>query len=175
MTFLGFFYNFLQISKVSLKKKREKLKQCWAYLSRSGPNPGGKRARPCPRCKLCKKGPGGLTIPLRVLTNIPCVADLLHLSPPPFFSLHAEILDSEPHREPSSGELDWPEGAKTGAPEWQTPNRIPPAHFPQHNFTKGYLVCSGRSDRRPCGQLNAFSAIGGGLVQSDGSTSITGM
>jgi hypothetical protein len=51
----------------------------------------------------------------------------------------------------------------------------PPAHFPQHNFTKGYLVCSGRSDRRPCGQLNAFPAIGGGLVQSDGLTSITGM
>jgi hypothetical protein len=86
-----------------------------------------------------------------------------------------EVPDGAPHREPSSGELDWPEGAKIGAPEWQTPNWTPPAHFPQHNFTKGYLVCSGRSDRRPCGQLNAFPTIGGGLVQSDGSTSITGM
>jgi hypothetical protein len=172
LTFLSFFYNFLQISKVLEKKKREKCEQCWAHFSRSGPNPGGKRARP--RCKLCKKGPGGLTIPLRVLATIPYVTDPLHLSPPPFFSLHAEILDGEPHREPSSGELDWPDGAKTGASEWQTPNRTPPSHFPQHNFTKGYLVCSGRSDRGPCGQMHAFPTIGGGLVQSGGSTSITG-
>jgi hypothetical protein len=37
-TFLGFFYNFLQISKVLLKKKREKLKQCWADSSPGGPS-----------------------------------------------------------------------------------------------------------------------------------------
>jgi hypothetical protein len=40
LTFLGFFYNFLQISKVSLKKKREKLKQCWAEFNPGGPSPG---------------------------------------------------------------------------------------------------------------------------------------
>jgi hypothetical protein len=50
LTFLSFFYNFLQISKVSEKKKREKCEQCWAHFSRSGPNPGGKRARSRPRC-----------------------------------------------------------------------------------------------------------------------------
>jgi hypothetical protein len=40
LTFLGFSYNFLQISKVSLKKKREKLKQCWAEFNPGGPSPG---------------------------------------------------------------------------------------------------------------------------------------
>jgi hypothetical protein len=30
LTFLGFFYNFLHISKVGQKKKREKKKQYWA-------------------------------------------------------------------------------------------------------------------------------------------------
>jgi hypothetical protein len=39
-TFLEFFYNFLQISKVLLKKKREKLKQCSAEFNPGGPTMG---------------------------------------------------------------------------------------------------------------------------------------
>jgi hypothetical protein len=39
LTFLPFFYNFLQISNVSLKKKKkEKLKQYWAKSSPSRPS-----------------------------------------------------------------------------------------------------------------------------------------
>jgi hypothetical protein len=67
LTFLGFFYNFLQISKVSLKKKREKLKQCWAEFKPSGPSPGGKRARPRPCWQLCEKALGVLDNPKWVL------------------------------------------------------------------------------------------------------------
>jgi hypothetical protein len=44
LTFLGFFYHFLQLFKVLLKKKKEKLEQCWAPFDFSGPGPG-KRAR----------------------------------------------------------------------------------------------------------------------------------
>jgi hypothetical protein len=40
LIFLSFFYNFLQISQVSLKKKRKKLKQCWAKFNPGGPSLG---------------------------------------------------------------------------------------------------------------------------------------
>jgi hypothetical protein len=40
LTFLGFFYHFLQLFKVLLKKKKEKLEQCWADSSPGGPSPG---------------------------------------------------------------------------------------------------------------------------------------
>jgi hypothetical protein len=33
-----------------------------------------------------------------------------------------EVPDGAPHRELNSDELDWPEGAKTGAPEYLTLN-----------------------------------------------------
>jgi hypothetical protein len=65
-TFLGFFYNFLQISKVLLKKKREKLKQCWADSSPGGPSQV-ESARPRLRWQLCKKAIGVLANPKWVL------------------------------------------------------------------------------------------------------------
>jgi hypothetical protein len=40
LTFLGFCYHFLQLFKVLLKKKKEKLEQCWAQFVFSGPGPG---------------------------------------------------------------------------------------------------------------------------------------
>jgi hypothetical protein len=45
-TILGFFYNFLWISKVLLKKKRKKMEQDWASSSPVGPTQREKRARP---------------------------------------------------------------------------------------------------------------------------------
>jgi hypothetical protein len=39
LTFLGFFYHFLQLFKVLLKKKKGKLEQCWAQFVFSGPGP----------------------------------------------------------------------------------------------------------------------------------------
>jgi hypothetical protein len=54
LTFLPFFYNFLQISKDLQKKKREKREQCWAQFDRSGPSLGGKRA---PALQALQKGP----------------------------------------------------------------------------------------------------------------------
>jgi hypothetical protein len=68
-----------------------------------------------------------------------------------------------------------PEGTKTGAPDWQTPNRSPSEHFPQHNFKNGDLGCSGHGNSADNPKISAFSMMGGGLVQSDRSTSITGM
>ena len=43
LTFLSFFYNFLQFPKASLKKKKEKTKQYWAGFSPGGPITQGKR------------------------------------------------------------------------------------------------------------------------------------
>jgi hypothetical protein len=65
-TFLGFFYNFLQISKVILKKKREKLKQCWDDSCPGGPSQV-ESARPRPRWQLCEKALGVLANPKWVL------------------------------------------------------------------------------------------------------------
>jgi hypothetical protein len=46
LTFLLFFYNFLQISKVGQKKKREKMKQFWAESGPGGhPTQESTRAR----------------------------------------------------------------------------------------------------------------------------------
>jgi hypothetical protein len=55
LTFLPFFYNFLQISQVLQKKKRKKLKQFWAKSSPDGPTQV-ESARP--RCGLCRKALG---------------------------------------------------------------------------------------------------------------------
>jgi hypothetical protein len=60
LTFLPFFCNFLQISKVGKKKKREKMKQCWAKSGPGGPTCTGKRARPRPCWQLCEKALGVL-------------------------------------------------------------------------------------------------------------------
>jgi hypothetical protein len=48
LTFLSFFYNFLQISKVLLKKKRENPEQYWAESSPYDPSPGKMCTRPRP-------------------------------------------------------------------------------------------------------------------------------
>jgi hypothetical protein len=57
LTFLPFFYNFLQISQVLQKKKRKKLKQFWAKSSLGGPTQV-ESARSRPRCGLCRKALG---------------------------------------------------------------------------------------------------------------------
>jgi hypothetical protein len=63
-TILAFFYNFLQISKVPLKKKRKNFKQYWANSSPGGPSPSGfVRARPRPRGRFCAEALGVLTKP----------------------------------------------------------------------------------------------------------------
>jgi hypothetical protein len=73
-----------------------------------------------------------------------------------------------------SGEhLDRPEGAKTGGPEWRTPNWISPEQFPSNNFTNGALKHPGHGDRAGDPKNNVFPAIGGDLIQLGGSVSIT--
>jgi hypothetical protein len=57
LTFLGCFYNFLQISNNEQKKKREKCEQCWAEFKPGGPSLGGKRARPRPCWQTCTEAP----------------------------------------------------------------------------------------------------------------------
>jgi hypothetical protein len=55
--------------------------------------------------------------------------------------------------------LDWPDHAKTGTPERQTPNSSPINGFPSLNFTNGYPVCSGHGDRGHRGQTTALPVI----------------
>jgi hypothetical protein len=47
-TILGFFYNFLHISKAGQKKKRGKSEQCWAEIKPGGPGPRGIARAPAP-------------------------------------------------------------------------------------------------------------------------------
>jgi hypothetical protein len=53
LTFLGFFYTFLRILKVLLKRKKERLQQYWANSSPDGPTTQGIEARP--RWRLYRK------------------------------------------------------------------------------------------------------------------------
>jgi hypothetical protein len=55
LTFLGFFYHFLQLFKFLLKKKNEKLEQCWANSSPDGPSPG--ENGPARALAVLRKGP----------------------------------------------------------------------------------------------------------------------
>jgi hypothetical protein len=45
LVFLAFFYNFLWISKASLKKKKKIFQQCWARTDPTGPTRNRKRGR----------------------------------------------------------------------------------------------------------------------------------
>jgi hypothetical protein len=54
-TILAFFYIFLHIFKVLLKKKKEKEEQYWADSGPAGPNPSGFVRAPAPR-QFCRKG-----------------------------------------------------------------------------------------------------------------------
>jgi hypothetical protein len=56
-TSLGFFYNFLHISKAGQKKKSEKIEQCSAAFSLDGPATQRNGARPRPRCQFCGRAP----------------------------------------------------------------------------------------------------------------------
>jgi hypothetical protein len=60
--FLGFFYHFIQLFKVLLKKKKEKLEQCWADSCPGGPSPGENAPAPA-RWLFCEKGLGLLINP----------------------------------------------------------------------------------------------------------------
>jgi hypothetical protein len=60
LTILGFFYNFLQFPKASLKKKKEKIKQYWTGFSPGGPGPRRNVLRARPRGRFCRKGLGVL-------------------------------------------------------------------------------------------------------------------
>jgi hypothetical protein len=55
LTFLGFFYHFLWISKVLLKRKKKRLLQYWSDSSLNGPTTQGIGARPRPRWKLAER------------------------------------------------------------------------------------------------------------------------
>ena len=56
-TILGIFCNFLHISKVLLKKKRENSKQYWAEIKPGGPGPRGIARAPAPALASLQKGP----------------------------------------------------------------------------------------------------------------------
>ena len=56
-TILAFFYIFLHISKVFLKKKRKRVKQNWAGFSPAAQDQGGKRPRAAAPWRLCTGAP----------------------------------------------------------------------------------------------------------------------
>jgi hypothetical protein len=62
-TILGFFCNFLEISKVPLKKKKKRVEQCWADSSPTGPVPGENERAPMPAGQICAEA-------LNVLDNL---------------------------------------------------------------------------------------------------------
>jgi hypothetical protein len=97
----------------------------------------------------------------------------LQKNPSGSISLHDEVPDGASNWGQSSGELDWPEGAKTGAPERLTPNWTLPDQFPQLNFMVGNLSSSVHADHGRWGQLHAFLVTSGFPVHLGGLASIT--
>ena len=59
-TILAFFYIFLHISKVFLKKKRKRVKQNWAGFSPGGPDPREIARAPAPARRVCAEALGVL-------------------------------------------------------------------------------------------------------------------
>jgi hypothetical protein len=57
-TILAFFYIFLHIFKVLLKKKKEKEEQYWADSGPAGPSPSGFARAPAPARRLCAEALG---------------------------------------------------------------------------------------------------------------------
>ena len=74
-TILAFFYIFLHISKVFLKKKKKRDKQDWADSGPDGPSQRGKRPRAAAPWRLCRTTPAFLTKCKRVSLLFLCVAD----------------------------------------------------------------------------------------------------
>jgi hypothetical protein len=82
LTFLGFFYHFIQLFKVLLKKKKEKLEQCWAQFDFSGLGPGENVSAPAPAGQVCAEVLGVFTNCERVPSLLLRVIDVLQKSPP---------------------------------------------------------------------------------------------
>jgi hypothetical protein len=78
LTFLGFFYHFLWISKLLLKRKKKRLLQYWSDSSPDGPTTQGIGARPRPRWKLRRKALGVFANWERVPSLLLRVTDSLH-------------------------------------------------------------------------------------------------
>ena len=80
-TILAFFYIFLHISKVFLKKKKKRDKQDWADSGPDGPSQRGKRPRAAAPWRLCRKGLALLANPKKVLSLLFRVTDDLQKRP----------------------------------------------------------------------------------------------
>ena len=59
LTILGFFYNFLHISKVLLKKKKKNTQQYWAQTGPSGPTSRRSALAHAPALAILHSGPQG--------------------------------------------------------------------------------------------------------------------
>jgi hypothetical protein len=62
------------------------------------------------------------------------VTDRLQKNPSRSIPSPRQVLDEAPHGKPKSGELYWPERAKTDANLWFTPDSTPKEYFPSLNF-----------------------------------------
>ena len=80
-TILGIFCNFLHISKVGQKKKKENMEQHWAQFDFSGPGPGENVRAPAPAGQVCAEVLGVFTNCERVPSLLLRVADVLQKSP----------------------------------------------------------------------------------------------
>jgi hypothetical protein len=99
----------------------------------------------------------------------------LQKRPPVSIPLHRPIPDGAPHGKPNSGELDRPEGTKTGASLRFTPDSTLEEYFPSLNFRIGALPYPVHGDSAENLRNSVFPVTRGSLVQLDDLVSIKDM
>jgi hypothetical protein len=129
-TILAFFYIFLHIYKVFLKKKKKRDKQNWADSGPDGPSLRENGTRPRPRGRFCAEALGVLTKPEQGRLLFSQVTDKSQKNPRVSVSSQGKVPDHGSARRGSGEHLRRPIKAMTGAPERWTPNRGLPEHFP---------------------------------------------
>jgi hypothetical protein len=143
-----------------MKKKRRKVKQCWARSSPYGPAQRGT----VPARRVCAEALAFLNNWKRVSLLFNQVADHLLKDPRSSIPLQGGVPDDGSALW-SSGELvGRPIGASTGALRWAKPNSGPSEGFPQVNFINIYTNVSGHGERADELTIYTFLVIHGILA-----------
>jgi hypothetical protein len=133
------------------------------------------RTRPRPRRQFYTEIPTILNNSNQVHCTIAMSRWQFLKRPPQVLFLRRPRSPTTVSAEPGSGELDWPEGPKTGANLRFTPNSNPEEYFPSINFWVGALQHSAHGDSGETQMNNVFQVIHGGLIQLGSLLSIKSM